>query len=264
MRLSEAQRAALSELNDICRNRNTEAVIIGAVAFQAFYPNRDRYTRDIDLAVALDFEDFNLMQAELSQRGWKQEQRREHRWHSPGGEVLDIIPAGMQLRQAGQITWPGSDMVMSLVGFEHVFKSAIDMPALGTDSKVVPPVVLALLKVVAFMDDPQGREKGLSDIRELLTLYEADTDRVFSDEVFAAELGDVSLASAFLLGLDLKLLVSERERLLVEKFLGLISDEAKREFSAFVRAASLFSARDEDTARKQLAAFSAGFRWSHD
>jgi predicted nucleotidyltransferase len=264
MRLSEAQLAALSELNDICRDRKTEAVIIGAVAFQAFYPNRDRYTRDIDLAVALDFEDFNLMQAELSQKGWKQEDRREHRWHSPNGEVLDIIPAGMQLRQAGQITWPASDMVMSLVGFEHVFKSAIDMPALGTDSRVVPPVVLVLLKVVAFMDDPQGRTKDLSDIRELLTLYEADTDRVFSDAVFAAELGDVDLASAFLLGLDLKLLVSERERLLVEQFLRLISDEAKREFSAFVRAAPLFAARDEDTARKQLAAFSAGFRWSKD
>jgi predicted nucleotidyltransferase len=236
--------------------------IIGAVAFQAFYPNRDRYTRDIDLAVALDFEDFNLMQAELSQRGWKQEERREHRWHSPGGEVVDIIPAGMQLRQAGQLTWPASNMVMSLLGFEHVFSSAIDMPALGTDSKVIPPVVLALLKVVAFMDDPQGRIKDLSDIRELLTLYEADTDRVFSDEVFAAELPDVDLASAFLLGLDLKLLVSERERLLVERFLSLISDQAKREFSAFVRAAPLFSTWDEDAARKQLAAFSAGFRSS--
>ncbi len=177
--------------------------------------------------------------------------------------MLDIIPAGMQLRRAGQITWPASDMVMSLVGFEHVFESAIDMPALGTDSRVVPPVVLALLKVVAFMDDPQGRVKDLSDLRELLTLYEADTDRVFSDEVFAADLADVNLSSAFLLGLDLKRLVSERERLLVERFLRLISDEVKREFSEFVRAASLFSARDEDTARKQLAAFSTGFRWSH-
>lgn len=262
MRLSETQLAALSELNDICRDRHTEAVIIGAVAFQAFYPNRDRYTRDIDLAVALDFEDFNLMQAELSKKGWKQEKRREHRWHSPGGAVLDIIPAGMQLRRAGQITWPASDMVMSLVGFEHVFKSAIDVPALGTDSRVVPPVVLALLKVVAFMDDPQGRVKDLSDLRELLTLYEADTDRVFSDEVFAAELADINLASAFLLGLDLKLLVSERERLVVEQLLSLISDPAKREFSEFVRAASLSSARNEDTARKQLAAFSAGFRSS--
>jgi predicted nucleotidyltransferase len=261
MKLAEAQLVALSELNDICRDRHTEAVIIGAVAFQAFYPNRDRYTRDIDLAVALDFEDFHLMQAELSKKGWKQEKRREHRWHSPAGAVLDIIPAGMQLRQAGQITWPASDMVMSLLGFEHVFASAIDMPALGTDSRVIPPVVLALFKIVAFMDDPQGRVKDLSDLRELLTLYEADTDRVFSDEVFAAELTDVHLASAFLLGLDLKRLVSERERLLIEQFLRLISDETKREFSEFVRAAPLFSARNEDTARKQLAALFAGF-WS--
>jgi hypothetical protein len=84
-----------------------------------------------------------LMQAQLSQKGWKQEKRREHRWHSPGGEVLDIIPAGMELRRAGQIIWPASDMVMSLVGFEHVFENAIDMPALGTDSRVIPPVVLA-------------------------------------------------------------------------------------------------------------------------
>jgi predicted nucleotidyltransferase len=112
------------------------------------------------------------------------------------------------------------------------------------------------------MDNPHDRLKDLTDLRELLTLYEADTDRVFSDEVFAAELADITLASAFLLGLDLKLLVSERERLLVEQFLRLISDEAKREFSAFVRAASLSSARDDDRARRKLAAFSAGFEWS--
>jgi hypothetical protein len=53
MRLSDAQLTALSELNDICRHRQTEAVIIGAVAFQAFYPNRNRYTRDIDCARSL-------------------------------------------------------------------------------------------------------------------------------------------------------------------------------------------------------------------
>jgi predicted nucleotidyltransferase len=46
--------------------------------------------------------------------------------------------------------------------------------------KVIPPVVLMLLKVVAFMDDPARRAKDLEDIRGLLHSYESDNqERIF-------------------------------------------------------------------------------------
>jgi hypothetical protein len=50
--------------------------------------------------------------------------------------------------------------------------------------KVIPSITLMLLKIVAYMDDPQRRAKDLEDIRGLLVEYEADSERVFSPARF--------------------------------------------------------------------------------
>jgi predicted nucleotidyltransferase len=68
-----------------------------------------------------------------------------------------------------------------------------------------------LLKIVAYMDDPQRRAKDLEDIRGLLVEYEADSERIFSDVVLEAGLEDVGLAPAFLIGLDLRALCNDEE-----------------------------------------------------
>ncbi|HXU40501.1 MAG TPA: hypothetical protein VN937_29360 [Blastocatellia bacterium] len=54
-----------------------------------------------------------------------------------------------------------------------------------------------LLKIIAFVDDPQRRGKDLPHIRALLSRYEGDSDRVFTEPHPGL---DYSLASAFLLG----------------------------------------------------------------
>ena len=96
---------------------------------------------------------------------------------------------------------------MSLAGFDHVFTSAVEMPlAEGLSIRVARPVVTVLLKIIAYMEDPHRRSKDLQDIRVVLARYEADTDRLFSDAVFDAELPDFEGANAFLLGLDCLLL----------------------------------------------------------
>jgi predicted nucleotidyltransferase len=78
---------------------------------------------------------------------------------------------------------------MSLVGFNHVFSDA--QPVELADHltvKVIPAPVLMLLKIVAYMDDQNRRAKDLSDIRSMLKLYEADSDRIYSDAVLDAAL----------------------------------------------------------------------------
>lgn len=64
--------------------------------------------------------------------------------------------------------------------------------------RVIPLVLLMLIKIVAF-----------SDIRSLMSRYEADSDRLFSDAVLDAKLSDFSLANAYLLGLDLRSMYTE-------------------------------------------------------
>ena len=76
-----------------------------------------------------------------------------------------------------------------------------------------------LLKIIAFVDDPYRRAKDLQDIRIVLRLYEQESDRLFSDAVFDADLPDFEFANAFLLGLDMSALATGDEARFVEDFL---------------------------------------------
>ena len=109
---------------------------------------------------------------------------------------------------------------MSLAGFEHVFAQAVEvhLPG-GMTIRVAPPIVTALLKIIAWVDDPYRRAKDLQDIRIVLRRYEQESDRLFSDAVFDAELPDFECANAFLLGIDMRALASGDDARFVEEFL---------------------------------------------
>jgi len=109
---------------------------------------------------------------------------------------------------------------MSLVGFEHVFIRALPFSfAEGVQYRVAPPPVIALLKIIAFMDDQHGRKKDLLDLTELFRRYDAAGDRIFSDEVFAAELEEIDYANAFLLGMDVGTIATDEEAGILSAFL---------------------------------------------
>jgi len=85
-------------------------------------------------------------------------------------------------------------------------------------------------------------------------------DRLFSDQIQAANLADFSLNSAFLLGVDLASLSTAEEADVVETFLSRVSNETDALWMLFVRAGAQAGDRVEDAARLQLAAFVQGFR----
>jgi predicted nucleotidyltransferase len=258
LKLTEDQAADLRTLRDHCRQLNADLVVIGAIAYQIYFPKEYRHTADFDFAVALDLNEFAELDRKLASGGWKHPANQEHQWRSPHGTRLDLIPAGPKLREAGQIDWPTSQLTMCLVGFNHVFTEA--RPVLFADNlmlKVAPAVVLALLKMVAFLDDPTRRAKDLGDLRGMLQRYEVSSERLFSDDVLNANLEDYSLSPAFLLGADLRALCTDEEVTVVNRFFSAI-DDAKPGWMSFVRARSLGDHAEED-ARAELKAFKQGF-----
>ena len=258
--LSRSQVDDLRQLLQFCAELDAELVIIGAIAYQIHFPEDARHTSDIDLAVALDLDDFEDLTERLGQAGWTQTESREHRWRAAYGTLLDLIPAGEGLRRAKQIIWPKSQFTMSLVGFDHVFSDSKAV-TLAEDLavRVIPPPVLMLMKIVAFLDDQYGRQKDLSDIRALMSRYAAESERLFSDTAVAAGL-DFTLANASLLGADMDALCSEEERDVVRRFVEAVRDESKPAWLAFVNAAPPGSlGRNEQTALAQLQTFSESF-----
>lgn len=177
--LTDNQIADVRVLQKLCAALGAELVIIGAIAYQVHFPAESRHTGDIDFAVALDLDEFAELERRLLTGGWVRFAKREHRWRSAQGTIMDLIPAGPKLREAKLITWPISQFTMSLVGFDHVFENAQPVQlAPDLTLKVIASTALMLLKIVAFMDDPQRRVKDLDDIRGLLVQYEADSERI--------------------------------------------------------------------------------------
>src|SRR6266568_7870427 len=217
--LTNEQMDDLAQLHVVAEPYAAAIAIIGAAALLCF-SDLGRFTRDIDLGVALDLEDFAVFSAELKSRGWTQEPGKEHRWHGPSGSLMDLMPAGPNLRAAKRIVWPESQFAMSLVGFEHVFaRSVLISFAPNVEFKVAPPPVIALLKIVAYTEDPYRRRKDLGDLKSLLRYYEAESDRIFGDDVFTAELADVEYTNAFLLGSDVGAIATDEDAEIVNGFL---------------------------------------------
>jgi predicted nucleotidyltransferase len=248
-----AQLEDLREIQALCQAKGTEIVIIGAMAYRLFIHDVDRETRDIDLAVAIDHEGIEPFYGLLAGLGWERVPRHEQRWLTTRGTLMDVLPAGAALRSRGRMEWPESGLSMSLAGFDHVFRNSVTVSlGPGLQCKVVPPPVLALLKMASYADDPYGRAKDLVDLRRLLGRYERESDRLFCDAVFAAELPDIEFAGAFLLGVDVGAIATPDDRDIIARFLTHVHpriDDAP---------ASDFEGRDTAQFQQQIAAFRQG------
>ena len=247
------QIADLTAIGEICAELEADLVLIGAMSLLVSMGDIGRFTRDVDLTVALDLDQFERLSERLIEAGWTRAPRLEHRWTAPRQTIVDLLPAGPKLRDAGSILWPSSQFAMSLTGFEHVFTNAVDLPLRkGAPIRVASPSVTILLKIIAYTDDPYRRAKDLDDIRLVLGRYEAETDRLFSDAVFDADLPDFSEANAFLLGLDLRALATKDDAAYIDRFLVHFLSRDEGEIDPDDFAARVF--------RGRLHAFKRGFK----
>jgi predicted nucleotidyltransferase len=213
------QAEALRHVHAACQALNVDAVVIGAVAYRVWVQDEHRATEDLDIVVALDLAELPQLTEPLRAAGWRQDRHREHRWISPNGARVDLLPAGPKARREHHLDWPIAETRMSLVGFDHVFDDAGERElAPGLKARVVPLLVLALLKIVSYLDQPGVRRKDLDDLAGIMSAYEEEGERRFSDDVIDSGV-DYNEAGAYLLGWDLARLCGEdSERDTVERF----------------------------------------------
>jgi predicted nucleotidyltransferase len=260
IKLLSEQIEALRQIQELCQKAKAEVVIIGAIAYQ-FWITDNRQTFDLDLTVALDLDAFEMFAAQLRARGWGRDDRREHRWYSPQNVRVDLMPAGEKLRNEGSITWPESKMVMSLKGFEHAFDDSVEVElAPDLRFRVISLRTFALLKVVAYLDDPT-RLKDLEDFAHVLREYENNSDRRFSGAVIDAEV-NYDAAGAFLLGQDLRQLCNNEEATLVMNCITVLEDQYAPARQIFLRAQPNIYPEEqaEREATELIASFKNGFQ----
>lgn len=193
-------------------------VLVGASAI-ACHLEHARGTADLDVAVAVAEDELPLGMDKLP--GWRRHPQREHEWHGPGDVRVDVVPAGPALTARGYFDWPSGHR-MTLAGFEHAFvrKRDLELGAACTLA-VADLAVIALLKVVAYLDRGVEREHDLTDLALIIDQYvAADDDRRWSDEVVELQV-PYDLVGAFLLGRDLAGFVTARDRANLERFVGI-------------------------------------------
>ena len=220
MNLTDAQISVLRQLQRL--KLKPEPVLIGASALALRMDFRRRQTNDLDISLSMDLEDLST---DLPlPPDWNRDPRIEHRWRTPAGVTVDILPVGPRAREAGILHWPKSGNVMKTTGFRLVFEQAQVVSQGTLKIRVAPVPVVALLKMVAYREAPAERGRDLDDLALIFEDYPEDESRLFAPEVVRVQLS-FAQSRPFLLGRELAAIVDKAERAEVQAFIAKALDE---------------------------------------
>ena len=99
--LTPDQVADLMVIQEICDELEADLVVIGATSLLLSIGDLGRFTRDVDLTVALDLDEFAQLADRLTAAGWQRAPKLEHRWIAPRQTIVDLLPA---LRRSRELT----------------------------------------------------------------------------------------------------------------------------------------------------------------
>ncbi|GAB1077220.1 MAG: nucleotidyl transferase AbiEii/AbiGii toxin family protein [Shewanella algae] len=172
-----------------------------------------RATRDIDTAILVSsWEEFEATKASLLQAGLETTNQIHRLKETESGLPVDIIPFGSLADHEGHIQWPPShDITMSVVGFQEAYETALTVSFKDSEFKVASLPGIVMLKLIAWDERGVENSKDATDFYSILSKYVLIHDgRLWEGYVPSEELDyDMDKQAAFLLGFDLKDLLSE-------------------------------------------------------
>lgn len=234
--------------------------LIGAFAMRRHLGERSRATQDIDLILGVPFDRYPA--GLESEAGWYRHPKREHTWVAPADVYVDVVPAGTDEGALSMLTWPESGFQMNLAGLRLALDQAVPIEAApGLIIRVAPLEVIALLKMVSFLDRPHERDRDLEDIALILDEYiDTADDRRFGDEILDLVLRYEEI-SPYLLGKRLAAIVDQRESEAVGRFLDLVKGvgDSTAAQARMLAASPPSWHRDPEALLIRIAAFERGF-----
>jgi predicted nucleotidyltransferase len=220
----------LNAVNEMARMLDIPFFLVGAsardIVFSALFNiTTIRATLDLDLAIRVEnwVKVQALIKRMLSSGLFTQDKQRQHRFVYKDSVFLDIIPFGELEKPPGFIKWPPkNDVIMSTIGFEDAFQSAISV-RLSSDLDlyvwVCTPSGLAILKLIAWNEKYPERDKDAKDLLFLMEQYlDAGNDSRLNAEdsdLMDIEDFDYGLAGARLLGRDMAKIAAPETRSIV-------------------------------------------------
>lgn len=250
---TDDQAAALGELS--AHFADTPPVVIGAVGLGCHLPMTWRRTNDLDLTLAVDLPALGRI---TRLPGWKRDERLPYRFLSPGGLRVDLLPSCAELLERGELVFADTGQVMNLVGFDLALRHNVAFQlAHGASIHVATVPVIAVLKMAAFLDRPEARERDLHDLCIAFEEYVApDDERRWTPPLLECGL-DFADVAAFALGHDLGGIAGPTHRSLVGRFLSAVAVDSH----AFARMRQFVNGHADEREERligRLAAFRQG------
>jgi len=221
------------ELVDLIRSvaetmqqHNIDCFILGATArdviFHYYYGVKaTRLTKDIDWGIAVSsWDQYSKLKDSLVATKLFSTISTPHRLIHKTGIPIDLLPFGV-IATEECIAWsPDFSIEMNILGYQEAYLSALDIivsenPLLQI--KFASPVGLALLKIIAWNENPEVRKKDAEDLAYIVSEYlELDNRErlVLQHEDIITENDSYTDLhwSARLLGRDIKKIVDERTK----------------------------------------------------
>ncbi len=229
-------------------------VLVGGGALAALTGMPWRTTLDIDFVVMADAQVSTQQLSTLE--GWVKHPSRDPRWVYRGGVSVDVVPVTPENLRTGELRWPRSGAVMNTVGLELASKlaTAVELSD-GSTLRVAPVAVIAVLKMVSFLDRPYDRTRDLADIAWIMEGdLPATDDRRFDPRYDGFDIR-YDESPAFVTGEQLRAIASVHASL-VDRFLRTVEDHWLRVITA---SAPRAWGNDPDAVKRQLRAFRIGF-----
>jgi len=223
--------SALNQIQNITLKERILFFVVGATARDLLLEAAHgfisrRATADIDIAVILEnWTQFDHIKKALLKSSDFEPGQKKHRLIFKDRLPVDIVPFGGVTEDDDHISWPpDGSFKMSVAGFEECYRESISVK-LAEHPDVVVPVVslagLAILKLIAWDDNPERRRKDAPDLFFITQNYldAGNVDRLFNEamDIVEAENYDYDLGSAQFLGRDMsKISSTSTKAILIE------------------------------------------------
>jgi predicted nucleotidyltransferase len=236
----------LNILEEVFRELNVDFYIIGAIAKEYWYQRgnkRMRQTKDVDFAVLVaSREVYEAVRERL--RGHQFADTRENAFVmiSPQGVQVDLLPFGdIAIDDNVQLT--GEGMIKIRVnGFMEVYETGVTEVEMETGHvfKAATLPAITLLKLIAYDDRPEKRQKDARDIAGIIQhffdleadlIYEHHND-LFREEEPERELQEIA---AIVIGREMKKMCGDNKKL-KDRLISILTTQIEKEqVSAFVQ-----------------------------
>ncbi len=207
--------------------------LIGALARQIWYEKAEmkfRTTKDIDYAILVgSHQEYEAVKQYLiKNENYIPDRENAFVLISPDGLQVDLLPFG-EIESQGSAKIEGIGMTtIQLSGMKEVYENGTEIVNLETGNtfKAATLIGIVLLKLVAYDDRPERRQKDATDIGNIfVNFFDMHQDLIYSNhlDMFGEQERSLENISAIVLGREIKKIISSNANL-IERLNRILND----------------------------------------